>query len=172
MNSLRRYSRAQAQRVRRGRPRQGIADRPGALLAAIEAVVGTAERKALHRAARAADVVAETQRGIAGIEERRRVRHPDTLIRHSQERIIELTGVIEVEDATADLVDLVVAEDMGVGDRDGRVFVGTLQGERRGQTRWIGERVESGELCEERRGTQPIVRRQPGHPPSPCIDPA
>ena len=42
----------------------------------------------------------------------------DALVRHPEEGIVELPGVVQVEHAAADFVDLVRAEDVRVGDRD------------------------------------------------------
>ena len=77
-----------------------------------------------------------------------------------EERIVELACVIQVEDAAAQLVDLVVAPDMGVSHGDGRVAVGAPQRERRDHARRIGKWIEPGKLRIEAGGAQAVGIRE------------
>ena len=126
----------------------------------LKRVVRAAEREPLHRAARAADVVAEPGRGVAAVEERRRVGDADAGVGQIEERIVELPRVVQIEHAAAQLVDLVGAEDVRVRDRDRGVLVGALQRERRRQARRIRERIEPGEFRVEGGRAQAVVGRQ------------
>ena len=95
----------------------------------------------------------------AAVEERRRVRDADALVGQVEERIVELPRVVQVEHAAAQLVDLVRAPDVRIGERDRGVAIGALQRERRREAGRIRERIESRELRVEHRGAEPVVRR-------------
>ena len=127
----------------------------------VEAVVRPAEREPLHRAAGAADVVAQPRRRVAGVVERWPGSGTPTLVvGEVEERIVELPRVVQIEHAAAHLVDLVRAEDVRVGQRDRRVPVGALQREGRRQAGRIGERIEPGEFGVEAGGAETVVARQ------------
>jgi hypothetical protein len=103
--------------------------------------------------------MAEALGGDAVVEERGRVRDPDGSAGQAEERLVQLSRVIERKHAAANLVDLRTAEDHRVRQRHRQILVVALQRERRRQAERIRERVVARKLRVVRRRADAVVRR-------------
>ena len=76
---------------------------------------------------------------------------PTLCVGNVEERIVQRAGVVQVEHPAAHFVDLVGAQDVRIGKRDGRIAVGALQRERGREAVGVRERIQTGEVRVEAR---------------------